>query len=166
MADISPPLKHHHDNEKDLESGAEKAPRHSVTDFTYTDLQTGSDEEVSRARAIQHGIAPLRFLRRGEEWLDEKMGIETQGVDRIPEEKKRPPPLINSFFLWWSLNCHVGVLPLGVLGPEFGLSLQQSVAGIVIGTILGACCTAYCGTLGPKVRRFKSKPPIPRGSPY
>ena len=155
MVDISPQLDHHHGNEKDLEAGPGKAPIHEVTDLTYTDVQAGSvDDEVSRARAIQHGVAPLRFLRRGEEWLDEKMGIETQGIDRIPEEKKRPPPLINSFLIWWSLNCHVGVLPIGILGPEFGLSLKQSVAAIVIGTILGACCTAYCGTLGPKVRSF------------
>jgi hypothetical protein len=79
------------------------------------------------------------------------MGIETQGIDRIHEEDKRPPSIINVFFLWWSLTCHVGTLPIGVLGPEFGLSLHQSVAMIVVGTILGALCTAYCGTLGPKV---------------
>jgi NCS1 nucleoside transporter family len=36
------------------------------------------------------------------------------------------------------------------LGPEFGLDLQQSAAAVVVGTFLGALCTAYCGTLGPK----------------
>jgi purine-cytosine permease-like protein len=80
------------------------------------------------------------------------MGIETQGIDRIHEEDKKPPSIINAFFLWWSLTCHVGTLPIGVLGPEFGLSLNQSVAAIVVGTVLGALCTAYTGTLGPKVR--------------
>jgi len=64
--------------------------------------------EVARTRHIQTAIAPLRFLSRGELWLDEKMGIETQGIDRIPEEEKRPPHLINTFLLWWSMTCHVG----------------------------------------------------------
>ena len=143
---------------KDPEKGADtkeiKAP---VTDVTYVDPQVGSvEDEVSRARTIQNGIAPLRYLRRGEEWLDEKLGIETQGIDRIPEEAKRPPHIINSFFMWWSMTCHVGTLPIGFLGPEFGLSLGQSVAAIVVGTLLGAMCTAYTGTLGPKVSNVVS----------
>ncbi|KIW54086.1 hypothetical protein PV05_06474 [Exophiala xenobiotica] len=106
--------------------------------------------EIARAREIQNSIAPLRWLSKGELWMDEKMGIETQGIDRIPEDMKRPPHLINTFFMWWSMTCHVGTLPLGVLGPEFGLTLGQSVAAIVVGTFLGALCTAYTGTLGPK----------------
>lgn len=43
------------------------------------------------------------------------------------------------------------VTEIGILGPELGLSLGQSVAAIVVGTWLRALCTAYCGTLGPKV---------------
>jgi purine-cytosine permease-like protein len=53
--------------------------------------------------------------------------------------------------MWWSLNVHVGIVPLGLLGPEFGLSLNQTVAASIIGTLLGALCTAYTGTLGPKL---------------
>ena len=108
-------------------------------------------EEVVRARELRERLGFLRTLRNGEEWLDRKMGIETQGIDRIHEEDKRPPSILNVFFLWWSLTCHVGTLPIGVLGPYFYLSLQQSVAMIVVGTMLGALCTSYCGTLGPKV---------------
>ncbi len=106
--------------------------------------------EIARARQIQNSFTPLRWLSNGELWLDEKMGIETQGIDRIPEDKKQPPSLANTFLMWFSMTCHVGTLPLGVLGPEFGLTLGQSVAAIVVGTILGALCTAYTGTLGPK----------------
>lgn len=43
-----------------------------------------------------------------------------------------------------------GTIPIGVLGPEFGLTLGDSCAAIVVGTFLGALCTAYTGTLGPK----------------
>ena len=126
-----------------------------------TDVRLGSaDLEVARARQIQNGFVPLRVLRQGEEWLDMKLGIETQGIDRIPEEEKRPPSIINTFFLWFTITTHVGLLPLGFLGPEIGLSLNQSVAAIISGTILGALCTAYTGTLGPKVsdtRRIVNK---------
>ena len=62
----------------------------------------------------------------------------------------------NVFFLWWSLNVHVGVVPLGLLGPQFGLNLQQSIAAAVVGTALGALCTANNGTLGPKVNSTDS----------
>jgi hypothetical protein len=146
-------VKHHHDGNHthghDLETGAfdpELKGEHVVS--SDTDVET---EEQIRARELQRKKGFLRKMRRGEEWLDEKMGIETQGIDRIHEEDKRPPSILNVFFLWWSLTCHVGTVPIGILGPEFGLSLNQSVAAIVVGTMLGALCTSYTGTLGPKV---------------
>ena len=105
-----------------------------------------------RTKEIQNKFAPLRMMVKGEEWLDAKLGIETQGIDLIREEDKKPPHMINSFLMWWSMTCHVGTLPLGLLGPQiFFLSLGQSVAAIVAGTFLGALCTAFTGTLGPKV---------------
>ena len=138
----------------DLENGLDD--KAAVGGISYTDDRLGSvHEEVARARQIQNGFAPLRILRHGEEWLDAKLGIETQGIDRIPEEAKRPPSIINTFFIWWSVTLHVGTLPIGFLGPEFGLSLNQSVAAIVLGTFLGALCTAYTGTLGPKVSNMR-----------
>jgi hypothetical protein len=135
-------------NEKDLEAGHPTAAG---------DLETDS-AEVIKAREIQRDIKVLRKLREGEEWLDAKMGIETQGIDRIHEEDKQPPSLMNVFWLWWSMTCHVGTVPIGILGPQFGLSLGQSVAAIVVGTMLGASCTAYTGTLGPKVSKTPASP--------
>ena len=114
----------------------------------------GSFDEIHRTRHLQNNIAIFRKLRRAEEWMDSKVGVELQGVDRIPEEAKEPPSTWNIFLLWWSLNVHVGVIPLGVIGPQFGLSLQQSIAALVVGTILGALCTAFTGTLGPRVSHW------------
>lgn len=83
------------------------------------DFAAGSMDLVTpRAHILQSRFGPLRKMREGEEWLDKKLGIETQGIDRIPEEQKKPPSVLNIFFMWWSLNLHVGVVPLGVLGPE------------------------------------------------
>lgn len=93
----------------------------------------------------------LGRLQRMESWLDQKMGIETQGIDRILEEDKVPPSVINMFLMWWSLTCHVGALPMGMLGPEFGLTFGQSVVAIILGAFLGSFCSASCGSLGPKL---------------
>lgn len=87
--------------EKDVESN--KIP---VDNSEESHIRHGSVTpvyEVARARHLQNAIAPLRFLSKGEEWLDHKLGIETQGIDRIPEEEKKPPSIWNTFFMWWSM---------------------------------------------------------------
>jgi cytosine/uracil/thiamine/allantoin permease len=135
-------------------SGKEKDVESGVKVNSFEDIRHGSvvpEEEVVIARKIQHSFAPFRYMSKGEAWLDEKMGVETQGIDRIPEDQKQPPSMWNIFLIWFSMTLHVGTLPIGFLGPEFGLTLNQSVAAIVSGTFLGALCTGYCGTLGPKV---------------
>ncbi|KAH9214872.1 purine-cytosine permease-like protein [Leptodontidium sp. 2 PMI_412] len=145
-------LKHAHDikhpHNHDLESGSDKEFKGERA--ATHDAETGS-QDVIVARDLQQKTNILRTLRKGEEWLDEKMGIETQGIDRIREEDKQPPSILNVFLLWWSMTCHVGTVPLGMLGPDFGLTLNQSIAAVVVGTVLGALCTAFTGTLGPKL---------------
>ena len=149
--------KHAHDTKHphthDLESGSDK--EFKAERAATHDVETGS-QDVIVARKLQEQTGILRTMRRGEEWLDEKMGIETQGIDRIHEEDKKQPSILNIFLLWWSMTCHVGTVPLGMLGPEFGLSLNQSIAAVVAGTVLGALCTSFTGTLGPKVRYLQS----------
>jgi hypothetical protein len=95
-------------NEKDLESGKALSDYKSATDDPNRHGSVTPVYEIARARHLQNAIAPLRYLGKGEEWLDRKMGIETQGIDRIPEEEKRPPSILNTFFMWWSMTCHVG----------------------------------------------------------
>lgn len=133
-------------DEKDVERGVRET---YVTETLYTDAQP--EDEIAETKKIQDGNKILRKLRKGEEWLDRKLGIELQGIDRIPDEQKRPPSILNMFFLWWSLSIHVGVLPIGIIGAELGLSLRTNIAASILGIILGALCPAYCGTLGPKL---------------
>ncbi|CCU81768.1 purine-cytosine permease [Blumeria hordei DH14] len=128
--------------ENSWENNASPVPTSSFNSNCNTD--PSSTQHASRARVLCQ-------LQRAEEWLDEKMGIETQGIDRILEENKQPPSLLNMFLLWWSLICHVGSLPIGMIGPELGLTFGQSVTAITIGTMFGAICTAFCGSLGPKL---------------
>ena len=117
--------------------------------------RTGSIEEIRRTKQIQNSVTPLRKLREAEEWMDRKLGgdgfVETQGIDRIPEAERRPPSIWNIFFMWFSMVMHVGTIPLGVLGPEFGLNFKQSMSAVVVGICAGACFPAYTGTLGPKL---------------
>lgn len=114
-----------------------KEASYDTTGIGSEDIESGSVDEIRRTREIQNNKGFLRSMRRMEEWMDSKVGVELQGVDRIPEEEKQPPSIINAFLMWWSLNVHVGVIPLGVLGPEFGLSLKQTVAASIVGTVLG-----------------------------
>lgn len=149
-------LKHAHDvkHSHDLESGRLEKDLGPAVIAEGSHESVGESDEVIVARELAQQKGFLRTLRRGEEWLDEKMGIETQGIDRIREEDKQPPSILNVFFLWWSLTCHVGTLPIGILGtdPEvYGLSLGQAIGAIIVATVLGAACTAFCGTLGPRL---------------
>lgn len=116
---------------------------------------SGTAHEVGNVIELKERKGFFRSLRKGEDWLDSKLGIETRGIDRIPDDEKQPPSSWNMLLLWWSLNVHVGVIPLGILGPAFGLTLGQSVAANIIGNVLGALCTSYTATLGPKVRTPK-----------
>ncbi|UZJ55760.1 hypothetical protein CBS101457_005080 [Exobasidium rhododendri] len=138
-----------HSAEKDLEAGSEKEylPQTEVTNH----VPFVPEEEISATRAIQNRFKVLGTLQKGEDFIDRYVGIEKQGIDRISEEDKQPPSMWNIFLLWWSLNVHVGVIPLGLLGAEFGLSLKQNIAATIVGSLLGALCTAYDGTLSPKL---------------
>jgi hypothetical protein len=140
----------------DLESGS-PPPNYPVKDESILTTDDHDSAEAIRARELQQKVGVLHKMRMGEEWLDQKMGIETQGIDIIHEEDKRPPSILNVFLMWFSMTCHVGTIPIGMLGPEFGLSFKASVAGCIIGTFMGALCTAYCGTLGPKVNKPNSQ---------
>lgn len=110
------------------------------------------EPELIEANDLMEEVAWLQWLRKLEIILNMKLGIEIEGVTRIHEMHKDPPPIWNVFLMWITVTCHAGTVPIGLLGAEFGLSFHQSIAAIVAGNILGAFCTSFCGTLGPKVR--------------
>lgn len=140
--------------EKDVEKAVdEKGDTVFTTEVSSDpyDVRRGSIDEIAHKRNIQANIPVLKQMRQAEAWLDAKLGVESRGIDRIPEEEKSPPSIWNIFLLWWSMNMHVGTVPLGLLGAEFGLTFGQNVAALIIGNVLGSLCTAYTGTLSPKV---------------
>ena len=103
----------------DIEAG--NITRHPVTEKAYTDVRHGSVlDEVARAREIQNSFTPLRYMRRWEEWLDEKLGIETQGIDRIPKRTRgHLPSSIPSY------------LPLGAPPAMLSLAVKPQIGGLI-----------------------------------
>lgn len=125
--------------------------RHDLEKAGYQDYAGSQTETIPRHRLIRNKIGLLRHLGRFEDWLQSLAGVETQGIDRLPDEEKEPPSLLNAFLMWFSFNGHIASVPVGILGPAFGLSLQLSVVAVVVGVLLGSLLTAACATLGPKV---------------
>jgi hypothetical protein len=82
---------------------SEKHDLESPPLYTTTTAEVGSVEAV-KARDLQTRFAFFRGMRKGEEWLDAKMGIESTGVDRIPEEDKEPPSIWNASLSYPSLS--------------------------------------------------------------
>lgn len=140
---------------KDLE--ASKGPELTGKDsLDITAAETGViQDEVRRVHEIQNAFTPLRKLNEAERWMNRKLGgdnyFETQGIDRIREEDKKPPSIWNALMMWSSVIMHVGTVPLGVLGAEYGLSFNGAMSSATVGIMVGALFTAYTGTLGPKL---------------
>jgi hypothetical protein len=53
------------------------------------------DVGEKRIRHIQEGHGLLRSLRNFETWVDGKLGVEGMGVERVPEDKRRRPQILN-----------------------------------------------------------------------
>jgi hypothetical protein len=137
--------------EKDLE--ASKQAGHTAEEPVSTG--TGYIDEIRRTHEIINSFTPLWKLHEAERWVDRKLGgdqfFETQGIDRIPEEEKIPPSIWNSLMMWSSVVMHVGTIPLGVLGAEYGLSFSGAMVSATVGILTGALLPAWTGTLGPQL---------------
>ncbi|KAF2000358.1 hypothetical protein P154DRAFT_598772 [Amniculicola lignicola CBS 123094] len=98
---------------------------------------------------------PTNKLQRWANKLDKLAGVESRGIERIPEEVRERPMAIGDyvhmFVLWFSMNCTANQMTLGVLGPvAYGLGLTDSMIVCVFGTIFGSLFTAYIATFGPR----------------
>ncbi|EMD34672.1 hypothetical protein CERSUDRAFT_97258 [Gelatoporia subvermispora B] len=79
-------------------------------------------------------------------------GIETNGVDPIPEEERTDTRLYQMFFVWFSANINVLDFGTGSAGPAFfGLGLRQSLITILIVDLIACTIPAYFAVFGPKL---------------
>lgn len=88
-------------------------------------------------------------LRYYEDLMDQKLGVEPEDLRRVPSEDRKPRTYL-AMGLWWaSATMTLSCFSTGFLGPEFGLSMGQSI-GIIIGaTLLGSAVAGWCASFGP-----------------
>ena len=65
---------------------------HSNDGLVMDPLDPGEAEVVN----IRQGNSVLRSLRDFETWMDRKLNFEAMGVERIPENKRKPPQILNA----------------------------------------------------------------------
>ncbi|MCJ1241116.1 hypothetical protein MMC14_009120 [Varicellaria rhodocarpa] len=116
-------------------------------------LRTTIDPDVDpgevQVTMIRQRYNILRFLRNCETWVDSKMNFEAMGVERVPEHMRKPPQILNMIFLWFSLLFNPTLIPIGTIGPIFGLSVHTSVILTVFATLTGSLVPSFTGTLCP-----------------
>ncbi|KAF2168970.1 hypothetical protein M409DRAFT_36272 [Zasmidium cellare ATCC 36951] len=128
---------------------ADVSPSPPQPDFP-TDAHLGRGEiEVIR---IRQGNAILRKLKATEEWMDRKLGVESTGAERVREDQRRPPHILNMMLLWFSMLMSPGLITMGMLGPLLGLSVNESIglsdAATVIGSVIPGFTATLCAPLG------------------
>ncbi|KUI61110.1 Purine-cytosine permease fcyB [Cytospora mali] len=111
-----------------------------------------SSEDVS----VEHGSHKHRsFLDRlliFEAAMDRKLGIESQAIQRIRPEDKKPQSWhqqATMALLWAGATMNVSCLSTGFLGWELGLDLSQTIPITIFGTLLGSMVAGWCATMGP-----------------
>jgi nucleobase:cation symporter-1, NCS1 family len=94
-------------------------------------------------------IAPTTEIREGE--YGEKIAvIEPGGAEFIPLNERHGKPL-QLFWTWMSPNFEFATVFVGVICVLFfGLSIAQSVAAIVLGTVLGSVTQGALSARGPQ----------------
>lgn len=121
------------------------------------DVEVGSADATSPPlpgydsydHANDSGILPT--LRRVEARMDQKLGIESEAINRKRAEDKQPVPWreqLTMALLWASGTMNTSCFATGFLGWEFGLSLRQSIVITIFASILGGAVTAFCATFG------------------
>ncbi|KAB8236441.1 purine-cytosine permease family protein [Aspergillus alliaceus] len=107
------------------------------------------DEGERHMGSMQEDNGLLRSLRNFETWIDRKLGVEAMGVERVPEDKRRPPQILNMMFFWFSVLTSPTLIPIGMLGPILGLSVHTSVILTIFAAMTGTIMPAFTATLSP-----------------
>lgn len=76
-------------SEKDLEEG----DRHGSSAVTSPACAAG-EEDVVVVR-LRESNSILAKMRAAELWMNKKLNIEPMGIERLPEEQRRPPSVLN-----------------------------------------------------------------------
>ncbi|KAL4963092.1 permease for cytosine/purines, uracil, thiamine, allantoin-domain-containing protein [Aspergillus stella-maris] len=74
--------------------------------------------------------------------------FEVQGANRIADQDRKPPSITSALMIWVSFVLHLGMLPVGFLGPALGLTFKDALSACLTGIVLGAALPAYTATFG------------------
>lgn len=113
---------------------------------TYT-LEAGKEAQAEFSSAPFEEETPTKprglfaRIRYYEEYLDQKLGIESHSLDRVLPEGRNPPNSLAMAFMWASATMNISCFSTGFLGKQFGLSLGQTIPTIICSTLLGAAVT-------------------------
>lgn len=124
----------------------------AATTFNVDSRGTSVERDSNSTPLPPQETGILAKLRNFEAFMDRKLGVESEAIDRkLPEDRKHVPwhSQLNMALLWASGTMNVSCFATGFLGWEFGLSLTQSILIIVFGSLLGASLAGFCATLGP-----------------
>ena len=117
-----------------------KIVRAPSTSTSSQDRYVGSVDDRKHAKNI--------FLRLN--YYMEKLGGETRGIERIPEDERHDDSFWDTASMWFGANTVIASYALGMLGiTTFGLGLRDSMAVIICFTVLGALPVAILSTFGP-----------------
>lgn len=84
--------------------------------------------------------------------LERKMGIETRGIERVPEGSRTDKRLWGNTFIWLAANTVLPTFGLGTLGPLlFEMGLGDSMLTIFFFNAVTACIPAFMAIFGPKL---------------
>lgn len=122
----------------------------TTIDIDSRGSNTSKDIEYNGLSAHQ-GNGILARLRRFEESLDRRLGVESQAIDRkLPEERAGVSwwDQVNMAFLWSSGVLNISCFATGFLGFFFSLSLKQTILIVIFGSFLGSSLTGFCATFG------------------
>ncbi|EIW69982.1 hypothetical protein TREMEDRAFT_38649 [Tremella mesenterica DSM 1558] len=125
----------------DLEKGGEG--NHAVKSAVYDGKLTGV------------GVPAQGFWGKLDNFnrrLEAKLGIESRGIERVPETARTDRRLYGNTFIWLSANCVLPTFGLGVLGPlVFYMNLGDCLLTIFFFNALTALIPAFMSTFGPKL---------------
>ncbi|GAO18700.1 hypothetical protein UVI_02053060 [Ustilaginoidea virens] len=103
----------------------------------------------AKTDTIQQKNPVLRFLVNLESRIDRFAKFEAMGVERVPEDKRQPPQILNMVFFWFSVLFSPTMIQIGILGPIFGISVNTSIALTTFATLAGSTAPAFTATLSP-----------------
>ncbi|KAF2716546.1 purine-cytosine permease FCY21 [Polychaeton citri CBS 116435] len=124
-----------------------------------TVVDVGSGDGFSNESSVRYNSLPvtqdrgiLSRLRDFESFMDRKLGVESEAIDRKRPEDKRHVKWheeLTMALLWASGTMNVSCFATGFLGWEiFGLNLCQSILICIFASLLGGAATGFCATFG------------------